>query len=85
MEIEYLAHHGSAGEALVRASDAVDLIVVGSRGSVTDQCLKHAACPVVVVRGEVQADRDEPAGTLPTGQSRPGLLRPGSLRTSIAP
>jgi len=58
VEIEYLAYHGSAGEALVRASDSVDLIVVGSRGTVTDQCLKRSACPVVVVRGEVQASKD---------------------------
>lgn len=51
VEVEYQAHHGSVGEELVRASGSVDLVVVGSRGSVTDQCLKHADCPVVVVRG----------------------------------
>lgn len=52
VEVEFQAYHGSIAEELVRASRSADLVVVGSRGSVTDQCLKHADCPVVVVRGD---------------------------------
>jgi nucleotide-binding universal stress UspA family protein len=47
-------------ELLIRQSKGADLLVVGSRGnggfkgllvgSVSDQCLHHARCPVVVVR-----------------------------------
>ncbi|WP_243059613.1 universal stress protein [Nocardioides sp. SR21] len=52
VEVEYVAHHGSVAEELVREAGPSDLIVVGSRGSVTDHCVKHAACPVTVVRGD---------------------------------
>ena len=48
-----------AAEALIRASGAADLLVVGSRGlggfrglllgSVGHQCVQHAHCPVVVI------------------------------------
>lgn len=51
--------HPSA--ALVRLSESADLLVVGSRGlggfrglllgSVGQQCVHHAACPVLIVRG----------------------------------
>lgn len=51
-EVEYAAHHGSVAEELVREAGPADLIVVGSRGSVTDHCVKHAVCPVTVVRGD---------------------------------
>jgi nucleotide-binding universal stress UspA family protein len=65
--------HGAPARRLVEASDGADLLVVARRGrggfaglglgSVTDQCIRHAACPVVVVpaRGAkdelVEADR----------------------------
>src|SRR6478735_9339091 len=52
VEVEYQAHHGSVGDELVRASESSEVIVVGNRGSVTEQCLKRAACPVVVVRSK---------------------------------
>jgi nucleotide-binding universal stress UspA family protein len=60
-EIDYVAmgdRHPS--EALLRASNDADLLVVGSRGlggfgglllgSISQQCVQHATCPVLVVR-----------------------------------
>jgi nucleotide-binding universal stress UspA family protein len=51
---------GPAGPALVEASRGADLLVVGSRGhselvsvvigSVSEHCVSHAHCPVVVIR-----------------------------------
>lgn len=68
---------GPPGEALVEASGRVDLLVVGSRGrggfaglllgSVSDQVVRHAQCPVLVTRHrEEQASAPaptEPAAT----------------------
>ncbi len=52
---------GHAAQVLLDASAGADLLVVGSRGhggfaeallgSVSQHCVQHAACPVVVVRG----------------------------------
>ncbi|NJP51857.1 universal stress protein [Streptomyces sp. SBST2-5] len=51
---------GDPSEALIRASERAELLVVGHRGrggfaramlgSVSQRCAQHAACPVVVVR-----------------------------------
>jgi nucleotide-binding universal stress UspA family protein len=56
---------GDPAEELVKASRDADMVVVGSRGSggfalllmgsVSSKVTHHAACPVVVIRGEGQA------------------------------
>jgi nucleotide-binding universal stress UspA family protein len=60
------AVHGQPAEALIDASTGATMLVVGSRGrggfnalrlgSVSEQCVRHAFCPVLVVR-----DRMRPA------------------------
>ena len=52
--------HGPPAQVLIEASHAADALVVGASGerhrgeaaigTVTDRCLRHATCPVVVVR-----------------------------------
>ena len=54
---------GDAAAVLIRESACADLLVVGSRGygglaeamlgSVGQHCVHHAACPVVIIRGDV--------------------------------
>lgn len=65
----FLVWEGDPGEAIVSAAEAedVDLIVVGSHGrgpvgrlllgSVSDFVVRHATCPVLVVRNEGDARR----------------------------
>jgi nucleotide-binding universal stress UspA family protein len=53
---------GIAAQVLLDACDGADLLVVGSRGhggfaeallgSVSQHCVQHAPCPVVVIRGQ---------------------------------
>jgi len=53
-------HEGPAAKFLIEESKGADLLVVGSRGlggfsglllgSVSQQCLLHAHCPIVIVR-----------------------------------
>jgi nucleotide-binding universal stress UspA family protein len=65
----FLVWEGEAGEAIVAAADSenADMIVVGSHGrsgvsrfligSVSDFVIRHAHCPVMVVRGKADAAR----------------------------
>jgi nucleotide-binding universal stress UspA family protein len=58
--VERVVTEGPAAQALVEAAKAADLLVVGSRGhggftglllgSVSQQCVQHASCAVVIVR-----------------------------------
>ena len=59
MQVEGALVHGTAASALLACADGADLLVVGSRGhggfmglllgSVSQQCVQHSPCPVVVV------------------------------------
>ena len=61
--VELEAPHGSAANTLIDASHGANLLVVGPRGlggfkglvlgSVSEQCVRHSHCPVVVVRGDL--------------------------------
>jgi nucleotide-binding universal stress UspA family protein len=65
----FLVWDGDPGEGIVAAADSenADLIVVGSHGrsgvsrfligSVSDFVVRHAHCPVMVVRGRLEATR----------------------------
>lgn len=60
VNVEAVAVEGPAASALIDAAHDADLLVVGSRGlggftglllgSVGQQCVQHAACPVVIHR-----------------------------------
>ncbi len=62
-EVEFEVHavHSTASKALLAAAQTADLLVVGTRGlggfkhlvlgSVAEQCIRHAGCSVLVVRG----------------------------------
>jgi len=69
---------GAAAEVLVGAVTSDDLLVVGSRGhggfadvllgSVSQQCVHHAPCPVVVVHApKPAASGDQAAGAVVAG------------------
>jgi nucleotide-binding universal stress UspA family protein len=59
--VEVHAVHANAAKALICASETAELLVVGTRGlggfrslllgSVAEQCIRHAATSVLVVRG----------------------------------
>lgn len=60
VSVSYRAVHASPAACLIDVSRQARLLVVGSRGhggiagmllgSVSEQCVRHAACPVLVVR-----------------------------------
>lgn len=72
IEVERQVVEGPAAEVLVGAAAPGDLLVVGSRGhggfaglllgSVSEQCVHHAACPVVVVRAPKPAATGDESG-----------------------
>ena len=65
VEVRERVAEGNAAQVLRDAAKGADLLVVGSRGhgefvgallgSVSQQCVHHAPCPVVVIRGDAQA------------------------------
>jgi nucleotide-binding universal stress UspA family protein len=70
VEIDRQVVQGAAAEVLVSAATPDDLLVIGSRGhggfaglmlgSVSQQCVHHAPCPVVVIHpSQPSATRDE--------------------------
>jgi nucleotide-binding universal stress UspA family protein len=76
VEIERQLDEGDAAEILVGAVSASDLLVVGSRGhgaltgallgSVSQKCVHHAPCPVVIVHPSKTSPTEPPpvaAGT----------------------
>ncbi len=79
LTVEYRVVHAGPAESLVEISRDARLLVVGARGlgglagmllgSVSDQCVRHAACPVVVAR---QVDGTGPSsGGAPSSPDRP--------------
>jgi len=60
VSVDYRVMHSGAAKGLVEISAPARMLVIGSRGhggfagmllgSVGDQCVRHAACPVLVVR-----------------------------------
>jgi nucleotide-binding universal stress UspA family protein len=67
VEVSSVVANAPAAEALVDAARTADLLVVGSRGlggfrglllgSVSNQCVQHATCPVVVVHGTREREK----------------------------
>lgn len=68
VQVSVLVREGHAAQVLLDAADGADLLVVGSRGhggfagallgSVSQHCIHHAPCPVVVIRCNGSNDRD---------------------------
>jgi nucleotide-binding universal stress UspA family protein len=66
---------GHPGEVLVQHSGSADLLVLGSRGhnhavslllgSISEHCVRHARCPVLVTRAD-RRHRDDEAQATPT-------------------
>lgn len=60
VEVHVHVAAGPSAQSLMKAAETADVLVVGTRGrggfkslvlgSVAEQCIRHAACPVIVVR-----------------------------------
>jgi nucleotide-binding universal stress UspA family protein len=67
LQVDCHAVHAPSAQALLSASNGADLLVVGSRGrggfgglllgSVSEQVVRHASCPVVVIRNNWAINR----------------------------
>jgi len=67
LNVQYHPVHAPSAQALLSASTGADLLVVGSRGrggfaglvlgSVSEQVVRHAGCPVVVIRSNWATSR----------------------------
>jgi nucleotide-binding universal stress UspA family protein len=65
VRVQALIAEGNPAQVLLDAAADADLLVVGSRGhggfaeallgSVSQHCVQHASCPVVVIRGQNHA------------------------------
>jgi nucleotide-binding universal stress UspA family protein len=79
VEVERQVVEGRAAQVLIGAAVGADLLVVGSRGhggfvglmlgSVTQQCVSHASCPVVVVHSPKATADDHELGRSPALES----------------
>lgn len=75
VSVSFLIWEGDPGEAIIEAAQAehAELIIVGSHGrsamgrfligSVSDHVVRHAPCPVLVVRQGVDGSAEEPPPT----------------------
>lgn len=71
LDLSYAVPRSAAANALIDTAAGAELLVVGARGlggfrglalgSVSDQCVRHSPCPVVVVRGDHTVGTDRVA------------------------